>query len=98
MNGGLSFCGEDANQSLRTPGTVIGKREQYNYEFDETIAYLQHYNLLGKDVDFANWLELGKFLLIQKKKFKAGWMLLNEKQKVVLDQSLQTILGMGLYS
>ena len=98
MNGGLSFCGEDANQSLNISKTVIGKREQYDYEFDETIAYLQYYNLLGKDVDFANWLELGKFLLIQKEKFKAGWILLNEKQKVVIDQSLQTILGTGLYS
>jgi hypothetical protein len=97
MSDRLSFC-QDANQSLRTLGTVIGKREQYDYEFDETIAYLQHYNLLGKDIDFTNWMELGKFLLIQKEKFRVGFMLLNEKQKVVLDQSLQTILGMGLYS
>jgi hypothetical protein len=97
MSGGLSFC-QGANQSLQVLGTVIGKRERYDYEFDETIAYLQHYNLLGKDVDFANWMELGEFLLIQKKKFKTSSTLLNEKQKVVLDQSLQTILGMGLYS
>ncbi|MBU2028553.1 hypothetical protein KJ761_01530 [Patescibacteria group bacterium] len=97
MSGGLSFC-QDANQSLQVLGTVIGKRQKYDVEFDEAVAYLQNYGLLGKDVDFANRMELGEFLIDKKSKFKMGAIVLNKKQIAVLDQALDDILGRRIYS
>lgn len=97
MRGVLSFCRE-ANQSLQVLGIMVEKREQYDLEFDETIAYLQHYNLLGKDIDFASWMKLGEFLLYKKERFKKGFEVLNKKQMMVLDQGLHDILGNSLYS
>lgn len=87
------------NQSLGMIGAAVLEERRYDVEFDETIAYLQHYNLLRKNVDFDNnWMKLGEFLIDEKNKFKAGVIVLNKKQIAVLDQSLHDIVGRRVYS
>lgn len=98
MGGGLSFC-QDTNQGLQMLGAVVGKGQlrECDYEFDEVVAYLQNYDLLGKDIYFANRTELGKFLIDEQNKFKAGLRSLNSNQKMVFDRALYDILGRRLY-
>jgi hypothetical protein len=97
MSGELSFCEKNVKQTLRVLGTVIGDNQD-DIELIQAVGRLKRVDLLEKDVDFANRVKLGEFLIDEQNKFKAGSRVLNKSQMVVLDQALYDILGRRLCS
>lgn len=82
------FC-QTANQSFE-------KVAMEDVELQKTVAEMKDWGLLEGEAEIVNRRELGKFLIDQQGKIKAGQSL-TLAQRAVLDRALSQIFGRSIF-